>query len=74
MRRDQVHKLCANFPVLKDAKVTDKAGQPNVRSIIVTDFAENLAGDMENFCIKFKNAEIAKEFENAFHDAQAQLQ
>ncbi|GMT04655.1 hypothetical protein PENTCL1PPCAC_26829, partial [Pristionchus entomophagus] len=74
MRRDQVHKLCANFSVLKNSNLVEKAGQSNVRSIVVTDFAENDAGDMESLCIKFKNAEIAKEFERAFQDAQARLQ
>ncbi|GMR32103.1 hypothetical protein PMAYCL1PPCAC_02298, partial [Pristionchus mayeri] len=74
MRRDQVHKLCANFSVLKSANLMEKAGQPNVRSLVVIDFAENDAGDMESFCIKFKNAEIAQDFDRAFKDAQACLQ
>lgn len=52
----------------------EKVGQPNVRSIVVTDFAENESGEMESLCIKFKNADVAKEFENVFLDAQARMQ
>ncbi|KAF8380911.1 hypothetical protein PRIPAC_70053 [Pristionchus pacificus] len=74
MRRDQVHKLCANFAVTKTSNLVEKTGQPNVRAIVVTDFAENEAGEMESLCIKFKNADVAKEFENFFHDSQARMQ
>ncbi|GMT32299.1 hypothetical protein PFISCL1PPCAC_23596, partial [Pristionchus fissidentatus] len=73
MRRDQVHKLCANFAVVATSNLMEKAGQANARSIVVTDFAENEAGDVESLCIKFKNAEVAKGFQAAFDDAKARL-
>ncbi|WKX92767.1 hypothetical protein Q1695_010645 [Nippostrongylus brasiliensis] len=69
MRREQVHKVCANFAILPNIELSEKKGMPNVYNWICRDFSESPDGIDEIFTAKFKTAEIAKEFHDKFVDA-----
>ncbi|KHJ91215.1 RanBP1 domain protein [Oesophagostomum dentatum] len=71
MRREQVHKVCANFAILPTIELNEKKGMPNVYNWICRDYSESPEGTDEIFTAKFKTAEIAKEFHDKFIAAAA---
>ncbi|KAK6042054.1 RanBP1 domain protein, partial [Cooperia oncophora] len=71
MRREQVHKVCANFAILPTIELNEKKGMPNVYNWICRDYSESNEGVDEIFTAKFKTAEIAKEFHDKFKEAAA---
>ncbi|VDO86814.1 unnamed protein product [Heligmosomoides polygyrus] len=71
MRREQVHKVCANFAILPTIELNEKKGMPNVYNWICRDYSESPDGIDEIFTAKFKSAEIAKEFHDKFKEAAA---
>ena len=69
MRRDQIHKVCANHYILPDMDVTAKAdGKGKVMSWTCLDFSEE-EQSAEKFCCRFKTAEIAQNFSDQFKEA-----
>ncbi|KAK6026099.1 RanBP1 domain protein [Ostertagia ostertagi] len=71
MRREQVHKVCANFAILPSIELNEKKGMPNVYNWICRDYSESPDGVDEIFTAKFKTPEIAKEFHDKFLEAAA---
>ncbi|EPB72857.1 RanBP1 domain protein [Ancylostoma ceylanicum] len=71
MRREQVHKVCANFAILPSIELNEKKGMPNVYNWICRDYSESAEGSDEIFTAKFKTPEIAKEFHDKFVAAAA---
>ncbi|KJH42569.1 RanBP1 domain protein [Dictyocaulus viviparus] len=71
MRRDQVHKVCANFAISPSIELNEKKGAQHAYNWICRDYSESREGTDEIFTVKFKTAEIAKEFHDKFVEAAA---
>lgn len=71
MRRDHVHKVCANFAILPSIELNERKGVQPAFSWICRDYSESREGVDEIFTVKFKTAEIAKEFHDRFLEAAA---
>ncbi|KAJ8957127.1 hypothetical protein NQ318_007343 [Aromia moschata] len=69
MRRDQVHKICANHFVTKDMALTPMASSDRAYVWAALDFADE-AVVLEKFCVRFKSAEEAKKFYDVFESAK----
>lgn len=67
MRREQIHKICANHQITADLKIN----AANDKSFIwmAPDFSENEMV-VEKFLLRFKNAEMAKRFQEKFEEAK----
>ncbi|RCN24304.1 RanBP1 domain protein, partial [Ancylostoma caninum] len=55
MRREQVHKVCANFAILPSIELNEKKGMPNVYNWICRDYSESAEGSDEIFTAKVQN-------------------
>ncbi|CAI5445938.1 unnamed protein product [Caenorhabditis angaria] len=73
MRREQVHKICANFRIEQGIQLSSKGGMPNVLTFVCNDFSEDDNGEMSVFILKFKEEKIANEFKKVFTDAQSKI-
>ncbi|EGT33781.1 hypothetical protein CAEBREN_18819 [Caenorhabditis brenneri] len=74
MRREQVHKLCANFRIDQSIKLNPKPNLPNVLTFMCADFSEDLSNpDNAIFTAKFKDEATATAFKKAVQDAQATM-
>ncbi|KAJ1371872.1 Nuclear pore complex protein Nup98-Nup96 [Parelaphostrongylus tenuis] len=71
MRRDHVHKVCANFAILPSIELNERKGVQHAFNWICRDYSESREGTDEIFTVKFKTAEIAKEFHDRFLEAAA---
>ncbi|KAI1722031.1 ranBP1 domain-containing protein [Ditylenchus destructor] len=71
MRRDQTLKICANFPIFKSLKMTQKSGQPTVYTWACKDFSDPDFPDGvdEVFSARFKDAQIAVGFADNVNEA-----
>ncbi|KAK4873399.1 hypothetical protein RN001_015428 [Aquatica leii] len=71
MRRDEIHKICANHFITKDMNVRRLDAKPNLI------WAANDYSDqqfvIEKFCARFKNEEIANEFLAAVEQCKKKL-
>ncbi|KAL3116016.1 hypothetical protein niasHT_007316 [Heterodera trifolii] len=63
MRREQVFKLCANFPIYPDLKIHPREHMPTVYTWACRDFSDEPSqGDDVTFSARFKDKAIADEF------------
>jgi len=69
MRRDQIHKICANFPIHKELKITQRPNVPTVYNWHCTDYSDEASGLEVTLHAKFKDKEIAKEFAGKINEA-----
>ncbi|XP_018578374.1 E3 SUMO-protein ligase RanBP2 [Anoplophora glabripennis] len=69
MRRDQVHKICANHFITKDMLLTPMANNDRAYVWAAHDFADESVV-LEKFCVRFKTSEEAKKFHEAFESAK----
>uniref|UniRef100_A0A915DCJ1 RanBP2-type domain-containing protein n=1 Tax=Ditylenchus dipsaci TaxID=166011 RepID=A0A915DCJ1_9BILA len=70
MRRDQVHKVCANFPIHPNFKITQKEHMPTAYTWACRDYSEETVnGTDEVLLARFKDAQIAKEFSDKVNQA-----
>ncbi|CAH0722701.1 unnamed protein product, partial [Brenthis ino] len=69
MRREQVHKICANHIILPEMEINPMKNESKAYFWVANDFAEETV-ILEKFCIRFKTADIAKEFYEAFEKAR----
>lgn len=69
MRREQVHKICANHIILPEMEIKPMKSESKAYFWVANDFAEETV-ILEKFCIRFKTADIAKEFYNSFEKAR----
>ncbi|KAJ8928996.1 hypothetical protein NQ314_018354 [Rhamnusium bicolor] len=69
MRRDQVHKICANHFITKDMILTPMANNDRAYVWAAHDFADESVV-LEKFCVRFKTAEDAKKFYDSFESAK----
>merc|ERR1712150_349130 len=68
MRRENIHKLCANHYILDWMSMSKMAGKENTRIWVA--FDDTMDDDTEptkqQFCVRFKEADTAPEFETVF--------
>ncbi|KAJ8969538.1 hypothetical protein NQ317_008618 [Molorchus minor] len=69
MRRDQVHKICANHFITKNMVLTPMANNDRAYIWAAMDFADEEVV-LEKFCVKFKTAEEAKKFYDCFESSK----
>lgn len=72
MRREQVLKLCCNQLITKDLKFTVSEKNTNTLTWVGHDYSENEL-QVETFAIRFKTADIAKDFHNMIKKVQAAM-
>ncbi|XP_011144790.2 E3 SUMO-protein ligase RanBP2 [Harpegnathos saltator] len=72
MRRDQVLKICANHMLRPDMELTSMANNNRAWCWVANDFADEEV-KLEKLCIKFKTAEEALAFKEAFNQARLSL-
>lgn len=72
MRREQVFKLCCNQMLAKDTKFSALPNTKSALSWFGQDFSENEL-QVEMLAIRFKTAELCKQFHDAILSAQAQM-
>lgn len=68
MRRDQIHKLCANHAITSEMELKSTVKE-NQMIWAANDFSEEKV-QLEKFLVRFKNTEQAKKFKDAFEDAK----
>lgn len=69
MRRERVHKICANHYITGDMQFGPKAKLDTAYVWVANDFADETV-TLEKFCIRFKTADVAKAFAVQFEKAQ----
>nr|CAI5844206.1 unnamed protein product [Callosobruchus analis] len=72
MRREQVHKICANHFITKDMQLQPRANNDCVYIWAAHDYADETMV-VEKFCVRFKLPEEAKKFYEAFELAKKML-
>lgn len=68
MRRDQIHKICLNHKLTSDIEYKPKDSKS--WQFIANDYSEGTY-ELDNFCLRFKTDEIARDFKKAIDDALA---
>ncbi|XP_041973959.1 E3 SUMO-protein ligase RanBP2-like [Aricia agestis] len=69
MRREQIHKICANHVILHEMEIKPMKNETKAYFWCANDFAEETV-ILEKFCIRFKTADIAKDFYETFEKAR----
>ncbi|EFN63981.1 E3 SUMO-protein ligase RanBP2 [Camponotus floridanus] len=72
MRRDQILKICANHMLRPDMELTPMSNNNKALFWVANDFADEEV-KLEKLCIKFKTAEEAMAFKEAFDQAKFSL-
>ncbi|KRT82309.1 Anaphase-promoting complex subunit 3 protein, partial [Oryctes borbonicus] len=72
MRREQVHKICANHFLTKDMILTQMANNDKAYIWAANDFADQEIV-LEKLCARFKTTDAAQRFYKAFEDAKKNL-
>lgn len=69
MRREQIHKICANHIITPEMEIKPMKNETKAYFWVANDFAdENVV--LEKFCIRFKTADIAQQFYETFEKAR----
>ncbi|XP_028175103.1 E3 SUMO-protein ligase RanBP2-like [Ostrinia furnacalis] len=69
MRREQIHKICANHIITPEMEIKPMKNESKAYFWVANDFADE-AVILEKFCIRFKTADIALQFYNKFEEAR----
>lgn len=69
MRREQVHKVCANHFITPEMEIKPMTNELKAYFWVANDYAEENVL-LEKFSIRFKTVEIAKKFYDAFEEAR----
>ncbi|XP_049887587.1 E3 SUMO-protein ligase RanBP2-like [Pectinophora gossypiella] len=69
MRREQIHKICANHVITADMEIKPMKNETKAYFWVANDFADETVV-LEKFCIRFKTADIAQQFYQAFENAR----
>lgn len=69
MRRDQIHKICANHFLTKDMTLSQMPNSDRAYIWAANDFADQ-AVVLEKLCVKFKTADEATKFYETFENAK----
>lgn len=73
MRREQIHKICANHFLTPDINLEPKANADKAWVWVANDFADEEM-KVEKFCARFKTPEDSAEFKKVFDDVKQELQ
>lgn len=73
MRREQVHKLCANHQITPEMTLKAVGGKQNQYIYAASDFAEEKLQN-ETFLVRFKEDSAGLEFKKAFEDAAKDME
>lgn len=68
MRREQIHKICLNHLLTPDVEYIVK--DPKSWQFIANDYSEGTF-ELDNFCLRFKTDEIAKDFKKTLDEIRA---
>ncbi|KAJ1528544.1 hypothetical protein ONE63_006950 [Megalurothrips usitatus] len=69
MRREQIHKICANHFILPEMELAPQTGSDRAWSWGANDFSDGEA-HIEKLCVRFKTKEDAQDFKEAFDQAR----
>ncbi|XP_026764469.2 E3 SUMO-protein ligase RanBP2 [Galleria mellonella] len=69
MRREQIHKICANHIITPEMEIKPMKNETKAYFWVANDFADETVV-LEKFCIRFKTADIAQQFYEAFEKAR----
>lgn len=69
MRREQIHKICANHIITPDMEIKPMKNETKAYFWVANDFADETVV-LEKFCIRFKTADIAQKFYEKFEEAR----
>lgn len=69
MRRDQVHKICANHYLEPDMELSPMNNNPKAYIWPANDFSDGNVV-LETFCVQFKTPELAKKFYDCFEKSK----
>lgn len=72
MRREQVHKLCANHQITPEIELKPVKDKQDQFIYVANDFAEEKL-QLETFLVRFKEARVAQQFKEAFEAAKKDL-
>lgn len=72
MRRDQIHKICANHILTKDMTLSQMPNNDRAYIWAANDFADQSVV-LEKLCVKFKTADEAAKFYKAFENAKTYI-
>lgn len=69
MRREQIHKICANHVITSDMEIKPMKNETKAYFWVANDFADETVV-LEMFCIRFKTADIAQQFSDIFEKSR----
>lgn len=69
MRREQIHKICANHVITPDMEIKPMKNETKAYFWVANDFADETVV-LEKFCIRFKTADIAQQFCDIFEKSR----
>ncbi|XP_026324308.1 E3 SUMO-protein ligase RanBP2-like isoform X2 [Hyposmocoma kahamanoa] len=69
MRREQIHKICANHVITPDMEIKPMKNETKAYFWVANDFADETVV-LEKFCIRFKTADIAQQFSDIFEKSR----
>lgn len=69
MRREQIHKICANHIITPEMEIKPMKNETKAYFWVANDFADETVV-LEKFCIRFKTADIAQQFYEKFENAR----
>lgn len=69
MRREQVHKICANHIISSNMEIKPMKNETKAYFWVAHDYAEETV-ILEKFCVRFKTADLGKEFYETFEKAR----
>ncbi|XP_063373482.1 E3 SUMO-protein ligase RanBP2-like isoform X3 [Cydia amplana] len=68
MRREQIHKICANHAITSCMEIKPMKNETKAYFWVANDFADETLV-LEKFCVRFKTADIARQFYENFDKA-----
>ncbi|CAG9782912.1 unnamed protein product [Diatraea saccharalis] len=69
MRREQIHKICANHIITSNMEIKPMKNETKAYFWVANDFADETV-ILEKFCVRFKTADIATQFYEKFEEAR----
>ncbi|XP_063633731.1 E3 SUMO-protein ligase RanBP2-like [Cydia splendana] len=71
MRREQIHKICANHAITSYMEIKPMKNETKAYFWVANDFADETLV-LEKFCVRFKTADIARRFYETFEKARSE--
>ncbi|XP_061711175.1 E3 SUMO-protein ligase RanBP2-like isoform X3 [Cydia pomonella] len=71
MRREQIHKICANHTITSYMEIKPMKNETKAYFWVANDFADETLV-LEKFCVRFKTADIARQFYQTFENARSE--